>query len=273
MKKQKKTGPRVLLTDTNRWPSPARLAIGLAEVGCRVFAVCLRRGPPLLYTRAVERTFPYGSIRPLESLQTAIQSCNPQIIIPCDDRGVQHLHELYAYARGVGAPAAEIADLIEYSLGRPESFPITASRADLLRVAREEGVRVPTTKPIKTVGDFESWKTEQPFPWVLKGDGTFGGRGVRIAKDPQEADEFFSDITELFSLSRAIKRVVVNRDPFWLRPWWENYHPAIIVQTHITGRPANCVVFSWKGAIKAGIAVEVIDSDGQTGPGKRRSLG
>jgi len=264
-KNRARTGPKVLLTDTNRWPGPARLAIGLAKAGCRVFGVCPRRGHPLLYARAVERTFPYGSIRPLEALRAAIETVNPQIVVPCDDRSVQHLHELYVYAKSTGASGDGLANLIEYSLGRPENFPITTSRADLLRVATEEGIRVPRTKPLTSIDDLDSWENE-PFPWVLKGDGTFGGRGVRIAENPLQAKKYFSDITGLFGLSRAIKRAAVNRDPFWLRPWWENHRPAVIVQSHIKGRPANCAVFCWKGTIKAGIGVEVVNSDGQTGP-------
>src|SRR5712664_3859510 len=115
--------PKVLLTDTNRWPSPARLAIGLSKVGCRVSAICPTRGHPLLYTRVVQQTFPYSSLRPLESLVAAIEATAPQIIIPCDDRGVQHLHELFRCARSRGTSGSNMAALIERSLGSPESYP------------------------------------------------------------------------------------------------------------------------------------------------------
>src|SRR5258707_11683790 len=117
-------GPKVLLTDTNRWPSPARLAMGLAAAGCTVSALCLTRGHPLLHTSVVRETFPYSSLRPLESLIFAIKSAKPQIVVPCDDRGVQHLHELYAHALSLGASGKELVDLLEYSLGDPASFPV-----------------------------------------------------------------------------------------------------------------------------------------------------
>src|ERR1700674_5524652 len=130
--------PKVLLTDTNRWANPARLAIGLAKVGCRVSAVCPTRGHPLLSTRIVKETFPYSSLRPLESLVAAIEATEPQIIIPCDDRGVQHLHELYGRARSLRTSGTGLANLIEYSLGSPESYPIVSARCGLLRIACEE---------------------------------------------------------------------------------------------------------------------------------------
>jgi hypothetical protein len=258
--------PKVLLTDTNRWPSSARLAIGLSKAGCRVSGVCPTRGHPLLYTRVVQQTFPYSSIRPLESLVAAIEAAAPQIIIPCDDRGVQHLHELYARARTLGTSAVGLVNLIEYSLGAPESYPMVSARCDLLRIAREEGVRVPDTKSLKTADDLNSWQEGHRLPWVLKGDGTFGGKGVRIAHTPVQAKKSFSEITGMFGATRAIKRAIVNRDPFWLRPWWNKYKPPIIVQSYIEGHPANCAFVCWKGEVLAGIGVEVVSSEGLTGP-------
>lgn len=258
--------PRVLLTDTNRWPGPARLAIGLSRAGCQVSGICPAHGHPLLYTRAVRQTYPYSSLRPLESLVAAIEATQPQIIIPCDDRGVQHLHELYCWARSREGYGRSITDLIEHSLGSPESYPIVSSRYDLLRIAQEEGLTVPDTKLIKCVGDFESWQSGQTFPWVLKADGTFGGRGVRIAHSREQAEQFFLEMNRPHKTTRVFKRLVVNRDPFWLRSWWNRSTPAVIAQAHIQGRPANCAVVCWKGKVLAGIGVEVVSSKGSTGP-------
>ena len=258
--------PKVLLTDTNRWPSPARVAIGLSRAGCQVSGVCPTRGHPLLHTRVVQQTFPYSSLRPLESLAAAIEATTPQIIIPCDDRGVQHLHELFARTRSEGATSTKLAALIERSLGSPESHPIVSSRYDLLKIALEEGLRVPETTLIKTVDDLKSWEAEHALPWVLKADGTFGGRGVKIAHSREEAERFFLDMNRPHPTIRVIKRLIVNRDPFWLRPWWKRSRRAVIVQSQISGRPANCAVVCWEGRVLAGIGVEVVSSEGLTGP-------
>ena len=144
--------PRVLMTDTQRWSSAARLAIGLSKAGCQVSAVCPTRGHPLLYTRVIEKTFPYSSLRPIESLIAAIAATNPEIIIPCDDRGVEHLHELFLRA------GDELATLIERSLGSPEGYSAVSSRYGLLRIASEEGLRVPDTMLVKDVEDLKRWR-------------------------------------------------------------------------------------------------------------------
>ncbi len=258
--------PKVLLTSTNRWPSPSRIAIGLDKGGCHVSAICPTRGHPLLRTRVVQRTFPYSSLYPAESLTAAIEATEPQIIIPCDDRGVQHLHELHEHARTLGQEGLGLTDLIENSLGPPESYPIVSSRCELLRIAREEGVRVPDTMPLTTEKDLKSWQADHNFPWVLKGDGTFGGKGVRIAQTSGQAERYFYEISGLFGAARVIKRALVNRDPFWLRPWWNNHRPAVSVQAYVEGRPANCTFVSWKGEVRAYIGAEVVSSEGQTGP-------
>jgi glutathione synthase/RimK-type ligase-like ATP-grasp enzyme len=258
--------PNVLLTDTNRWPSPARLAIRLAKAGCNVFAVCPRRGHPLMKTSVVQQAFPYSGVHPLASLAAAIEATNPQIIIPCDDRGVEHLHELFVLARGQGSAGARMAALVESSLGPSDSFRIVSARYDLLRIASEEGLRVPETELINKVVDLDSWQAKHEFPLVLKADGTFGGRGVRVARTREQAEQCFLEISRPFGAMRVLKRLIVNRDPFWLRPWWNKQKPAVIVQSYIRGRPANCAVVCWKGEVLAGIGVDVVSSEGATGP-------
>jgi hypothetical protein len=190
----------------------------------------------------------------------------PDMVIPCDDRGVRHLHELHARAHLQGSDGRWIAALIERSLGSPESYPVVSARYDLLRLAAEEGLRVPHTKLVQTRDHLNAWQAEQPFPWVLKADETWGGRGVRIAHSSKEAEQFLLDVSRPFRLRRAIKRMLVNRDAFWLQPWWEGRQPSVVVQAHVQGRPANCAVVCWTGKVLAGIGVDVVSADGLTGP-------
>jgi hypothetical protein len=256
--------PRVLLTDTNRWALAARLAIDMAKTGVSVSAVCPTRGHPLLKTRSVQRTFSYSGLRPLDSLLAAVRAIEPDVIIPCDDRGVLHLHELHARARGASDYAT--ASLIEHSLGSPESYPIVSARYELLRVAQEEGLRVPETSLVRSADDLKAHYARSKPPWVLKADGTFGGRGVKVAHTLEQAGTFFQELARLFGTGRVIKRLCVNRDPFWLLPWWNRVRPAVIVQSHIQGRPANCAVVCWQGQVLAGFGVEVVSAEGLTGP-------
>jgi len=257
---------KVLLTDTNRWALSARLAISLSEAGCEVSALCPNPGHALSKTRAVRRTFSYGGLHPLASLTAAIDAVEPDIIVPSCDRGVGHLHELHAQAQSRGNAGSKLAALIERSLGSPASHSIVSSRYDLLALARGEGVRVPNTSRVDTPEELDSWRARESFPWVLKVDGTWGGGGVKIVQTSDEVQQSFAQLARMFRLGRAIKRLIVNRDAFWLRPWWNRSQRAVTAQSYIHGHPANCAVVCWQGSVLAGIAVEVVNSEGLTGP-------
>jgi hypothetical protein len=260
------TPVRVLLTTTNRWGISARLAMSLAGVGCDVWAICPAPSHPLMKTRVVRRAFRYSSIRPLESLAAAIAEVRPDIVIPSCDRGVEHLHELYIQAKANGDAGSTIVALIERSLGPMNSHSIVSSRYELLALALEEGVNVPRTSLVNTTEELESWRAKEPFPWVLKADGTWGGGGVRVIRSREGVEKGFQQLIQMFRLTRTIKRLVVNRDPFWVRGWWNQSRRSMIAQSFVSGRPANCAVVCRDGQILGIICVEVVRSDGPTGP-------
>jgi len=255
--------PRVLLVDSGRWPTAARLAIELSKAGANVSILCPSRHPGLK-TRAVARAFHFGSLHPLDSLQSAIEAARPAIVLPCDDRSVLFLHELHTRASMLGK--GEIAALITRSLGPADSFTTVASRFRLLKVAREEGVRVAETHAIDNPSDFEHWNQTQRFPWVMKVDGTTGGRGVEFVQAQDEAQQFLLKAHSLYRTTRIVKRLIVNRDSFLLRAWWRRVRPTVVVQGYIQGHPANCAVMCWEGRILAGISVDAVSADGATGP-------
>ena len=257
---------KVLLIDTNRWALSARLAISLARTGCDVSAVCPTPEHPLSMTHAVRGIFRYSGVRPLESLATAISVVKPDIVIPCCDRSVQHLHELYVKAELRGDCSIGTAALIERSLGPSASHAIVSSRYELLNIARQEGVRVPRTRRVETVGELDAWQSCEPLPWILKADGTWGGVGVRVIRSREGLDRTFGQLNQISGLSKAIKRLLVNRDPFWFRPWWNRTKRPVVAQSYIHGRPANCSVVCWNGSVLGVICVEVVHSDGLTGP-------
>jgi hypothetical protein len=64
----------------------------------------------------------------------------------------------------------------------------------------------------------------------------------------------------------TLKRLLVNRDAFWIDSWRRHETPAVTVQAFVKGFPANCVVFSVEGQVRAGIAVEVTSAQSSTGP-------
>lgn len=258
--------PKVLLTDTTRYSCATRLAIAFSNAGIEVSALLPARGHPLLKSHVLREVFPYSGLRPLESLKAAITAIGPQIIVPCDDIAVQHLHDLHSQASGRGESGSVLAALIVRSLGPPPSYPIVSSRYGLLQIAREEGLRVPETSLINSLDDIKSWGKSRKLPWVLKADGTWGGRGVRIAHTLIEAEQFFSRLNRPLGTAHVFRQVIVNRNSFGLRPWWNHSERKIVVQSYIQGRPSNCAVLCQEGRILAGIAVEVVNAQGPTGP-------
>jgi len=260
------TSPKVLLIDSNRWDLGARLAIGLTSAGCAVSALCPSVGHPFSVTRAIRRTFPYKASNPIKSLRDAIEDVDPDIIIPSCERSVEHLHELYAQALHSESRNESIVALIERSLGNPAGYRIVTSRYDLLSVAREEGIRIPETDRVSSSADLDLWREEKSRKCVIKADGTWGGVGVCMLSERDPSEEAWLNVTRTSRLVRAIKRMVVNRDPFYLRAWMNRVERAIIAQRFIDGYPANCTVFSWRGKVLGLIAVEAVRTERSTGP-------
>jgi len=256
---------KVLLTETSWWPCASRLAMGLAKMGCAVSAVYPASGHPLSKTRVIQQRFRYSAVDPISSLRTAIEAVDPDIVLPCDDRAVRHLHELHAREIAQLPSGSKVSTLIEKSLGAPESYPVVSSRYDLLKIAHEEGIRIPDTKLITAASQLRSGHSGLQPPWVLKADCSWGGHGVRIAHDPKQAEECFLELSRPLATARFIKRLIVDRDPYWLQTWLHRTKPAVIVQSYIQGHPANSAAVCWKGKVLAGIAAEVVNAQGATG--------
>ena len=102
--------------------------MALVKTGCSVSAVYPASGHPLSKTRAIGERFRYSPVDPIGSLRTAIEAVDPDLVIPCDDRAVRHLHELHAHDLGQLASGNKVTALIEKSLGSPDSYPIVSTR-------------------------------------------------------------------------------------------------------------------------------------------------
>lgn len=257
--------PKILLADTNRWALSARLGMALTEAGFQVSAVCATPKHPLHKTRAVHQTFPYKGLDPLGSLGRAIAAVEPALIVPCCDRSVGHLHQLCTIAQG-DEDQVRLA-LIERSLGSAASYPVVASRFEFLEVARQQGVRVPQTQRVEHPERLASQVSEF-LPCVLKANGTWGGGGVKIIHRSDQTEPAMEQLNQLFRFKRAFKRLLVNRDSFWLHSWWNESGHEVILQAYIEGKAANTAVVCWKGQVLAGISVEVSECDGATGPAR-----
>ena len=239
--------------------------MALAHAGCVVDAVCPSRHP-LSKTNAVRQTHTYHGMAPLRSLAHAIQAAKPDVIIPGDDLSTRHLHHLYLRELGRGKSEGEICALIERSFGSPESFAIVYERAAFIRLAEEEGIRVPKASVIANLEGLKRWIGEFGFPAVLKADGTSGGDGVKIVQTMEEAERCFRVLQAPPLLARAAKRALVDRDKTLVWPSLLRQRSVVSAQTFIEGHEATSTVACWKGAVLAGLHFEVINKKYAAGP-------
>ncbi len=255
--------PRILLASTLRWPLAARLAIAFSRLGCPVHAWC-PAGHPLEKTHAVNRIHRSNALTPLRSLHAAIGSAAPDFIIPCDDDAAIYLHRLYERSSATG-PSAAMRRLIERSLGTPASCSLAATRGELMRLAQAKGVRVPETGLIFSTADLDDWAAQHGFPAVLKIDGSWGGLGVTIVRDIEQAHSAFLTTTHP-SMIRALSDLILRRDPTHMLSWLSGMRPRVSIQKFIAGRPANRAVACWRGEVLAGISVVSLQTQNPTGP-------
>src|SRR5579883_151170 len=188
----------VLINATTPWPLSARLAVRLIAHGCVVHALC-PHGDALHTASGIGKVQWYSGLDSLAALERAIGAAGPDIIVPCDDRAVWHLHELHARR-------PELRDMIEASIGAASSFGIVRSRADLIAAAREAGIRVPETRLIRSQDDLRAWFPTRPGPAVLKLDGTWGGTGVHIVHSEEHAMRVWRTFTARQTFAKAVKR-------------------------------------------------------------------
>lgn len=257
--------PRVLLTATLRWPIAARLAIAFAGLGCQVEAICPRQHP-VTKTRALRRCYLYTALKPLVSLRAAIASSAPDLIIPCDDNAALDLHRLHACLEQEGPSASATRLAIARSLGSPEACALATARGKFMALAGEEGVRVPETRIVATLGELQAWGKDHRFPSVIKVDCTWGGQGVHIVQNHAEAESVLAHILSRPAIVNEMARSLRDREPSFVLNSLKGETPTITVQDFITGTPANRAVACWRGRVLAGISVKAIRTQHPTGP-------
>lgn len=262
---QNSSPPSILLTTTLRWPIAARLAIAFTNMGCRTEVLCPGQHP-VAKTRAIRKIYPYSALKPLASLYGAIKSAAPDLIIPCDDDAAIQLHQLYINTSGTSPAANTLRVLITRSLGTPEACTLATTRGQLMALAAGEGIRIPETIAITASNELNSWFAQHPFPAVIKTDRSWGGQGVSIVRNQQEALHALSMMTSPPTVMNAIVRLLLDRDLSFFLNLVKATRRDAIIQNFIPGIPANRAVACWQGQVLAGISVEAIRTQHQTGP-------
>lgn len=249
----------MLIVTTTWWAFAARIAMEFQEVGIQVAAICPKYHP-LRALRTVGPIFRYAALRPLRALEEAVLAFRPDLLVPCDDRAVGHLHRLHA-----ATSSDMVRHVIVRSLGDAGSFPTVLNRARFIALARRAGVRAPEMIPLRDEADLAPALSRVGLPAVLKVDGTWGGLGTHIVATLDEAITAWRQATRPLSGARALKRWLVDRDPYHLLPWAERRRPIASLQRLAPGAPANCVVAAWEGEVLALTSVEVLASNGALG--------
>ncbi len=249
--------PTVLIVTTTNWVPTARLAAALVSAGFRVEALC-PAGHPITKTDPSIRANAYHGLAPLRSMAQAVIAAKPNIVIPGDDLAAQHLHQLRALPETHSINSSELRSLIETSLGSPVAFPVVQSRAAFMRLAHEEGIRVPRTGIIRSKVELKQWVKDAGLPVVLKADGTSGGDGVRVAYTIADAEAAFEKLRSPVLLARAVKHALVDRDWTLMAPSVKRQRPSVSAQAFVEGREATSTVACWKGNVLASLHFEVL---------------
>lgn len=238
--------------------------MALASAGCKVEAIC-PSGHPLAKTRAVQQPRLYRGLTPLKSFADAIAATMPNFIIPGDDLATRHLHQIHHRAQQKGKAGVAICELIERSLGSPESFPVVYARTGFMELARDEGIRAPETQVVANISDLKNWIDRMGLPMVLKADGTSGGDGVRVVHTPEEAERAFRKLQSPPLLARAVKRALIDRDNTLVWPSLLRRRSVINLQAFVAGHEATSTIACWKGTVLASLHFEVLKKVGSTG--------
>ena len=255
---------RVLVATAFAWEPPCRLAIELERVGCVVEAIA----PPtsaLHGMASVERTYRLDRVRPLRTLRRAILESRASLVIASDDRTRRALHAIYEQADPGTPGGTRLRTLIEGSFGPGETYSWIYSRSAVMSVAEECGVRCPRTAVADSLAGVLEW-VEREGGAVLKTDGSWGGRGVAIARDARSAELAWRRLSRPPTWSRVAKRFLLDRDPWPLRARLAGRRPVVSVQTYVDGSPANVAAACLDGEMLGAVQAEVVCSDGRLGP-------
>jgi ATP-grasp domain len=258
--------PRVLLAHGMFWPNIGRLAIAFRKAGFIVDAVAPSRHP-VHRMRSPSRTFKYRQISAYDSIRDAVDASHPDLIVPCDDRVVGHLHRLHkdTSAARAGSDMRRIASLIETSLGSPSSYHVVTRRSSLAELAQLPDVHIPRTAHVDSFQQLLDWVQQYGLPAVLKLDGSSGGWDVIMIRTMRDVVPSLLRMRFYKMSMRRMKSLLFGDDiePF-LAPGILS-SAGVCVQSYVPGRLANCAVACWRGNVLAWTAVEVLQRSGECG--------
>jgi len=201
------------------------------------------------------------------SIDRAIASADPSLVVSCDDLATAHLHAIYRRDTCAGSPSgAATAELLVRSMGSPASYPILDSRQEFMVMAREERVRVPNSAWLPGPKALDQWLVDNQLPAVLKADCTSGGEGVRVAETREQAHRAFRELISRGPKTQTFKRMLVDADMTALAQALRRDRHLVSIQQFVAGRDANVALACWQGEVLAQITAVVLERRSPKGP-------
>ncbi len=256
---------KILIVATTWWPSAAYLAMAFDRAGATVYSLT-PTGNPVRKLNFVKGVLTYSARDPVKSLVAATTTFEPSMIIPMDDRAVSHIHLLYSRCEALSPDLARtIRSVIERSLGLAAGYGISGTRHPFLEAMRGRGIITPPGAELLSVRDVRAWCASQPPPWVIKAEGSWGGSGVLIVETVAEAEKAYEELSAPLAFHKALRFLLVDRDPFTLARFLRRKQRNVMAQAHIRGTQVTCMAASSEGRLLGIVIAEVLSTQGRVG--------
>jgi len=261
--------PVVLLLAARRWISTARLAMALAELGCRV-EMMAPAGHPAVVGSGVHALHRYDPLHPVRSLRRALVKAKPVTVIAADELMVHALEELWWTSDSKKAVDAArdtaVRALILHSVGDSRTLALGRSRMELLQMAQDEGVATPETVKIDRASGLDAAIQQLGLPMVLKADVSSGGHGVAMIDDAAQARRVWKALHRPVTLPHALLRGLRYGEWAHLRRSAKGEVRDITAQRFLAGRERTGMVVCRHGEVLASECMEVVRTWAVRGP-------
>ncbi len=201
--------PRVLLITADKWELGARFSAELRKRGFAV-GVVAPRGQMARKALTGDAYYDFRRFWKLDWFGRIVKLWNPDFIICVDDWSRRSLLGYYTKALSSReSDSVGIIQVIRKSLGAPEAFQLL-EKSRLMTLATRMGVRCPPTSVIPDIGVLGEQLDRSAFPLVLKADGGFGGRAVRIVHNREDATRAFHELRWPVSWPQHVKKTLAG---------------------------------------------------------------
>jgi hypothetical protein len=252
---------RLLLITGRRWVVTSRLALAARNAGFSVYLLA-PKGHPLEALPWVHPIAGFSTLRPGRCVARALKGMAFDLVVAADDVAASAVFDAYRSGR----LDQESGLTIRRSLGEPATFGIRHSRARIGEIVLRAGIPAPRTWPVPDEESLIPVLTSAGFPAVLKSDGSFGGRGVAVVRDPGEARAAYRRLSSPPRLMRSLIDLLHERDIYNLNRSLLRKQRQVSIQEFVDGEPATVSAVAWEGKVLGQVGFRVIRTRTPNGP-------